>query len=59
MYTIVVNLKGCDPIVRKNVDYFNSIIIPAEIKLAFPEAVKKGTLSIEVKEEKDNDKKIK
>lgn len=40
-YTITVKRKG-----------HNSIVIPAEIKLAYPEAVKKGTLSVEVKEEK-------
>lgn len=52
MYTITVNLKGHEPIVRKHVDYLNSIVIPADIKLAYPEAVKNGTLSVEVKEEK-------
>lgn len=52
MYTITVKRKGHRPIERKHVDYLNSIVIPAEIKLAYPEAVKKGTLSVEVKEEK-------
>ena len=50
-YTVIVKRKNKPNIIRKGLDKLNSIIIPAELKLAFPKAFKSGYMSVEVKPE--------
>jgi len=47
-YTIIVHHKGHEDQIRKGVDKLNSIIIPAELKMAFPKAFEKGLMSVDV-----------
>lgn len=47
-YTIIVHHKGHKDQIRKGLDKLNSIIIPAELKMAYPKAFKNGILSVEV-----------
>jgi hypothetical protein len=47
-YTIIVHRKGHKDLIRKGIDKLNSIIIPAELKLAYPKAFEKGILSVDV-----------
>lgn len=47
-YTIIVKRKNQPDMIRKGVDKLNSIIIPADLKMAFPKAFKAGLMSVEV-----------
>jgi hypothetical protein len=50
-YTIIIKHKGHKDMIRKGIDKLNSIIIPAELKLAYPKAFENKTLEVIVKEE--------
>ena len=50
-YTLIVKRKGHEDIVREHVDELDSIIIPAEMKMAFPKEFETGRMSITVKRE--------
>lgn len=47
-YTIIVKRPGKPDMIKKGVDKLNSIIIPAELKMSYPKAFKKGLISVEV-----------
>lgn len=50
-YKITVKHKGHKDMVRTGIDKLNSIIIPSELKLAYPKAFENGTLKVIVEEE--------
>jgi hypothetical protein len=47
-YTIIVHTQDKEDQIRHGIDKLNAIIIPAELKMAFPKAFKNGTISVEV-----------
>ena len=47
-YKIIVKRKGQEDIVKTGVDKLNSIVIPAELKMAYPKQFEKGLMSVEV-----------
>lgn len=51
-YKLTLKQKGKPDQVRSGLDKLNSIIIPAELELAFPKQFENGTMSVEVVEEK-------
>ena len=50
-YKIIVRLEGKKDLVRTGVDKLNSIVIPAEIEMAYEDAVKAGKLQVLVEKE--------
>ena len=50
-YKITVKHRGHKDMIRTGVDKLNSIIIPSELKLAYPKAFENGTLEVIVEEE--------
>ena len=48
-YTITVKGAEGQIIAQKKVDYINSIIIPADLRIKFKSAIESGRISIEVK----------
>ena len=50
-YTIIVRQKGKEDMVRTGIDKLNSIIIPVELKLAYPTAFKENKIKVEVVKE--------
>lgn len=50
-YTIIVKQKGHEDIVRRGVDQLNRCVIVGELNLYFEEAIKQGSVIIEVHEE--------
>lgn len=50
-YTLIVKQEGHKDIVKKGVDELNSIVIPAEMKMAFPKEFETGRMSVTVKRE--------
>lgn len=50
-YTIIVKRQGQPDLIKKGVDKLNSIIIPADLEMAFPKAFKSGYMSVQVIEE--------
>ena len=53
-YTIIFKYKGHEDQIRKGVDKLNSIIIPAELQMAYPKHFKAGLMSVEVIPEEQN-----
>ena len=51
-YTIKVKRVGKPDIIKTGVDELNSILIPTELKIAYPKAFQQGLISVEVIEEK-------
>ena len=50
-YKITVKHRGHKDMVRTGVDKLNSIIIPSELKLAYPKAFETGVMKVIVEEE--------
>ena len=48
MYTVVWHQDNQEDQVKHNIDSLNAAIIPAELKMAFPEEFANGTMSVEV-----------
>jgi hypothetical protein len=51
-YKLTLKQKGKPDEIRTGLDKLNSVIIPAELKMAFPKQFENGTMSVEVVEEK-------
>lgn len=51
-YRITIKRKGHKDIVKSGVDLLNATIIPAELEIAFPDAIKSGSMKVIVEEEK-------
>lgn len=51
-YKLTLKRKGKPDEIRTGLDKLNSVIIPAELKMAFPKQFENGTMSVEVVEEK-------
>ena len=47
-YTIVWHQDGQKDQIREHVDQLSATILPAELKMAFPEKFANGTMSVEV-----------
>ena len=47
-YTIIWHQVGQEDQVRHNIDSLNAAIIPAELKMAFPEKFVNGMMSVEL-----------
>lgn len=53
-YTIIVKRQGQQDMIRTGVDKLNSVVIPADLKMAFPKQFESGMMSVEVVEEKQH-----
>lgn len=51
-YKLTLKQKGKPDQVRSGLDKLNSIIIPAELEMAFPKQFETGEMSVEVVREK-------
>lgn len=50
-YRIIVKRQDKKDIVRTGVDKLNAVIIPAELKMAYPKSFQNGSMSVKVEEE--------